>query len=369
MTTFPKNNLPKDAQPWAREVTKYLSSLIQSSKADQINNSARDNQLNSSLIALTGVVSGLKQVQGEITGVLTDIGLLESTVLVPGEPDKINGANIKVGTLSASQITTGTLNASVVNVTNINASNITAGTITGITFRTRSSGARISLTATRQSFFDDFGSEAGFIEVDGAQYRNGLTLSSSGSTLILSSGQAEIAGGGNSIRANNAGVQAFGTFNGSGRVESGGNMRSGGTLGRVELDGGGTTGASINNAGNVIRTASSERYKQDIGELVINYEDLLLLSPKKFRLKEEVIGSEEIEANKNARYYAGFIAEEIAETPLDIFVSYEKLEDGTSRPDGVYYAELTAALLAGIKHQDTLIKSLNDRIETLEKGA
>ena len=342
---FPKNNLPEPAQPWAREVQKQLANVIASNRANEINNATRDNQLNSSLISLSKVVSDVKTASDEATEALNGLLGLGSS----GSEYTINASNINAGTISGNFIS--------------------GGTITGVVFQTRSSGARISLTATRQSFFDDFGSEAGFIEVDGAQYRNGLTLSSSGSTLILSSGQAEIAGGGNSIRANNAGVQAFGTFNGSGRVESGGNMRSGGTLGRVELDGGGTTGASINNAGNVIRTASSERYKQDIGELVINYEDLLLLSPKKFRLKEEVIGSEEIEANKNARYYAGFIAEEIAETPLDIFVSYEKLEDGTSRPDGVYYAELSAALLAGIKHQDILIKSLTERITTLENGA
>jgi hypothetical protein len=344
---FPKNNLPEPAQPWAREVQKQLANVIASDRANEINNATRDNQLNSSLISLTRVVSDVKIASDEATEALNGLLGLGSS----GSEYTINASNINAGSISGNFIS--------------------GGTITGVIFQTRSSGARISLTATRQSFFNDLGSESGFIEVDGAAYRNGLTLSASGTTLILTSGQAEMAAGGSSIVANNQGVQAFGTFNGNGRIESGGNMRSNGTLGRIALDGDGqgTTGASFNSAGNLVRTASSERYKQDIGELVINYEDLLLLSPKKFRLKEEVIGSEEIEANKNARYYAGFIAEEIAETPLDIFVSYEKLEDGTSRPDGVYYAELTAALLAGIKHQDTLIKSLTERITTLENGA
>jgi hypothetical protein len=124
--------------------------------------------------------------------------------------------------------------------------------------------------------------------------------------------------------------------------------------------GGGTTGASINNNGTIIRTSSSERYKQDIENLQVSYEDLLTLQPKRFRLKDEAA------ENTNARYYAGFIAEEIDQTSLKDFVAYQTLEDGTKRPDGVYYGELTAALLEAIKHQDALIKSLTDRIVALE---
>jgi hypothetical protein len=343
---FPKNNLPEPAQPWAREVQKQLANVIASNRANEINNATRDNQLNSSLISLSKVVSDVKTASDEATEALNGLLGLGS---------------------SGSEYT-------------LNASNITAGTITGITIQSASSGTRVVMLSSELQFY--FGSSyVGKIQGNDNSWSSGAAL-----TLISSTGGAQISldgsevsifatSSGNGLSVTNSENISYGNFRvtnalfSNGRIDSGGNMRSGGTLGRVELDGGGTTGASINNAGNVIRTASSERYKQDIGELVINYEDLLLLSPKKFRLKEEVIGSEEIEANKNARYYAGFIAEEIAETPLDIFVSYEKLEDGTSRPDGVYYAELTAALLAGIKHQDTLIKSLTERITTLENGA
>lgn len=124
--------------------------------------------------------------------------------------------------------------------------------------------------------------------------------------------------------------------------------------------GGATTGASISGDGSIIRTTSSERYKQDIEPLEVNYEDLLSLEPKRFRLKNEAA------ADENARYYAGFIAEEIAETSLTDFVAYKTNEDGSKEPDGVYYAELSAALLSALKQQDTLIKSLTARVETLE---
>jgi hypothetical protein len=123
---------------------------------------------------------------------------------------------------------------------------------------------------------------------------------------------------------------------------------------------GGTTGASIDNLGNVIRTTSSERYKQDIEPLQVNYEDLLSLEPKRFKFKTEA------GEDQNARYYAGFIAEEVAETSLTDFVSYTTDEDGNKIPDGVYYAELSTALLSAIKHQDQLIKSLTDRVKALE---
>jgi hypothetical protein len=126
------------------------------------------------------------------------------------------------------------------------------------------------------------------------------------------------------------------------------------------LVGSSTTGASINSAGSIIRTPSSARYKQDIEDATFEYEDILALQPKTFRLKDEAA------ENDNARRYAGFIAEDIAGTPLDVFVFYRTNEDGDQEPDGVHYPELTSALLSAIKHQDGLIKSLEARLEALE---
>jgi hypothetical protein len=314
---FPKNNLPEPAQPWAREIQKQVSNVVTSDRANEINNATRDNQLNSSLITLTGVVSEVKTVANQAAQAAEDAADAadDAAAAAATANTAINGL-LGLGS-SGSGYT-------------INVSNITSGGVRdGVLNLTSGSNSSISL-------FN------GGVDINGpaAQVRVG--------------------------NAGNGGIRLEGQVTSNGLIQSGGNMRSGGTLGRIELDGGGTTGASINNSGNVIRTSSSERYKQDIEDLDVRYEDLLLLSPKMFRLKEEVTGSDEIQANTNARYYAGFIAEEIAETPLNIFVSYEKLEDGTERPDGVYYAELTSALLAGIKHQDSIIKTLTARIETLE---
>jgi hypothetical protein len=155
-------------------------------------------------------------------------------------------------------------------------------------------------------------------------------------------------------------VNATLTIDATGTI-TGGNLTTGGSLTRTLLSGGGTTGASINNTGAIIRTTSSERYKQDIQSANFIYEDILLLSPKTFRVKEEV------QSDSQARVYAGLIAEEVDQIEsLKVFVNYLKQEDNSVVPDGIAYGEMVSALVSAIKHQDGLIKSLESRLAVLE---
>lgn len=148
----------------------------------------------------------------------------------------------------------------------------------------------------------------------------------------------------------------------------GSNITATGSLTRTTLAGGGSTTATFDNSGNLVRTASSARYKQDITVAEYNYEDILALEPKTFRLKNEVADDE------GARTYAGFIAEELDQLDsLKVFVNYLPQEDGSKIPDGIQYGEMVSALVSAIKHQDGLIKSqaeliaaLTSRIEALE---
>jgi len=127
------------------------------------------------------------------------------------------------------------------------------------------------------------------------------------------------------------------------------------------LIGASTTGASINAAGYLIRTPSSERYKQDINDASYSYEDILSLQPKTFKLKEEVV------ALDNPRIYAGFIAEDLDKLEtLKIFVNYSVQEDGSKIPDGVQYGEMVSALVSAIKHQHSIIQELSARVVKLE---
>jgi hypothetical protein len=301
---FPKNNLPEPAQPWAREVQKQLANVVTSDKANEVNNAARDNQLNSSLITLTGVVSEVKTVATQATQAAAD-----AAAAAADANDAINGL-LGLGS-DGSPYT-------------LKANNITSG------------GVR-----------------------DGV-----LTLNSgSNSSIQLFNGGVNINGPAAQMQVGNSG--GGGTLHNGSFSVLGGNIRAPGITSTQFLQaenhaGGGTTGASINNNGTIIRTSSSERYKQDIEDLSINYEDLLSLQAKRFKLKDEAA------EDSNARYYAGFIAEEIDQTSLKDFVAYRTLEDGSVVPDGVYYGELTSALLEAIKHQDSVIKSLTSRIEALE---
>jgi hypothetical protein len=143
---------------------------------------------------------------------------------------------------------------------------------------------------------------------------------------------------------------------------TGGNLTTGGSLTRTALSGGGTTGASINDTGAFIRTTSSERYKQDIQDANFVYEDVLALSPKTFRLKEEV------ESNPNSKIYGGLIAEDVDQIEsLKVFVNY-KTEDGLVVPDGIAYGEMVAALVSALKHQNSIIENLTSRVEFLENN-
>jgi hypothetical protein len=138
-------------------------------------------------------------------------------------------------------------------------------------------------------------------------------------------------------------------------------ITSTGALTRSVLSGGGSTTATFDNSGNLVRTASSERYKDQIQDANFTYEDVIALKPKAYKLKSE------LEDDENARTYGGFIAEEVDQIEsLKVFVNYMTLEDGTKIPDGINYGEMVSALVSALKHQDAIIKDLTTRIENLE---
>jgi hypothetical protein len=139
-----------------------------------------------------------------------------------------------------------------------------------------------------------------------------------------------------------------------------GNLSTAAALTRSTLAGGGSTTATFDNSGNLVRTTSSERYKQNISDANYTYSDVLALQPKTFRLKSEVA------EDANARTYGGLIAEEVDQLDsLKVFVNYATI-DGVTVPDGIQYGEMVSALVSAIKHQDELIQSLTARIEALE---
>jgi hypothetical protein len=301
-TIFPNNNLPISSQQWGREIQKRLESLETEIAKQKTNTSSSDAQIQSSYNRLDETITEITKLSEVDSKYSVNVDNLVGQVFTS------NGINFQI--------------------TNPDIRREYPDTIIG--------------QITSESAGIVFGSA--FIDIDGDLVPVSLTREF---FRLLIDGGPSVAIGGSTY---------FPTI----KIKPG--LIVQGTPGLVlqDLVGGGTTGASIDTTGKVIRTPSSERYKQDIEPLEVDYSDLLSLEPKRFRFKNEASESED------ARYYAGFIAEEVAETSLTDFVAYKTSDDGTKIPDGVYYGELSAALLTAIKHQDELIKSLASRLDALE---
>jgi hypothetical protein len=214
------------------------------------------------------------------------------------------------------------------------------------TFNIATSSGTINIGSTSPGSFVDMG--------------NDLVVSNN-----LAVDQAATFGGG--FGSTGVSISAAGQIDANGSITAEGNITVGttllnGALTRAFLTGGGTTGANFNNNGQLVRVSSSERYKEDIEDAEYVYEDILSLSPKTFRLKEEV------ESNPDARVYAGFIAEDVDKLDsLKVFVAYAKTPDGDLIPDSLYYAEMVSALVSALKHQDSRIKALEAQVQALSE--
>jgi hypothetical protein len=287
--------------------------------------------------------------------------------------EAVEAGNIKANSITADQINAGYVYAGVIDADQIN-----AGILTGFTVQTTSSGNGIVLNGDDNAISFRTGSTytAHLIPY----YDDGLIIhygaapdETAGSFPQLVVGAGEVRMTADSSFNNDVYVSVGGVNIKGDRVDVFGTMYTNALLSDASivattglthkgLAGPTTTTAYINTNGSITRTSSSERYKQNIESIDFVYEDILKLQPRMFQLKEEV------ELLESPRYYAGFIAEEIAQIPsLDIFVAYEHLvEAGVTRPDSVFYAEMATVLVAAIKHQHNMIQSLSDRIATLE---
>lgn len=347
---FPNNNLPTSSQPWAREVQKQLSNIILSDSADAINNAARDNQLNSSIIALTGVVN-------KVNAALVSIGLLEGNIYYDGTTE-IDGANIRVGTLSASSITTGTL--------------------TGVTIQSAASGQRVVISGTEIQLYNSSNQLSGLISGESASglatlvINNGseifmrnnyfeatsgsgsLLLSGSVASLSAGTGQASIEGD-SSVSISTLGtVFIQGTVSFSGSNISMPNITSDTSAANVRWGAGG--------GGRLFYIPSARKYKLDIQDGTANLE-ALNLRPRTWIDK----GQYERNGNSAEGLYRvpGFVAEEVLEAGLEEFVTYD--ENGEIQ--GLSYERMTAALIPVLQYHQQKIQELTDKIQTLENGA
>lgn len=327
-TAWYKNYLAADVQPWARQVQKEIDNLKSNFQSAEVNNTTRDDQLASSLRQVQSATASATQAATDAAQAALDASTANTNALSALQ-DIVDLGSVGGPTINAGNVTAGTMSAD-----RISGGTIDGVTITGGSLNTTESVGRSVEIAGSSAFFKYSGISVGEITSDSV----GRLLVSGNSGLYLNGGAS--------------GSTHFGA--GGFYVGDNGDLTTTGALTRTVLIGGGTTGASITNGGNFVRTTSSERYKQDIQPLDIDLNDLYALEPKTFKRIDEVDTDGE-----NARVYPGFIAEELAGTSLDKFVFYSEDEDGNLRPEGIHYPELTAALLLAIK-------DLNARIATLE---
>ena len=327
---FPKNNLPEPAQPWAREVQKQLANVISSDQANEINNSARDNQLNSSLISLTKVVSDVKVASAEATAAINGLTGLGSS-----------GSSYS-----------------------INASNITGGTITGVTLQTASSGQRITLGGTTLDFYSPNGSFSGRISQDGGDAVPSVRIYSADTNnyFQISNDAAFMRGSGSTISAFSGQIFLVSNLvNTSSAFTSGGTFTASSTVFMPNL---GTDSSAANmrvgtgGAGQVFRsTASSRMFKNSIipitQEIELDPKKLLEIPVVAFKYNEDYLRREDTRFDK---MIPGFIAEDMKEIyPIAIEQDGGDATDWNPR-------YVVPSMLA-------LIQELYTRIQTLENGA
>lgn len=124
-----------------------------------------------------------------------------------------------------------------------------------------------------------------------------------------------------------------------------------------------TTGSAANVRFNPTSTlleyvTSSERYKTDVAEAVIDIDDVMQLQPKTWVDKGSIDRTEPGDIRRDV----GFIAEDLDALPsMRQFVDY----DDEGRPDAVQYDRLTAATLALVQHQAERIDAQQAQIDAL----
>jgi hypothetical protein len=337
---FPKNNLPEPAQPWAREVQKQLASVIASDRSNEVNNAARDNQLNSSLISLTAAV---------------------------------NSANTAINGLTS-------LGSSGSSYT-LNADNINGGTISGANFVTTSGTEKIAISGGR-IYFSENETVIGAISADTDTINDYIRVVSASEQAALTIGPdySILAGG-------NAGVQVSTVVDG--RIDLTADLvfcnAALNVSGSVSISSGSITVSSVNGGDGTFNTAlrssnipgnplgsgavdvyatsgvgrlgvqsSSRKTKQDIRNVEFDLDSLLSIEPKVFKYNVDV---EEFGID-NTPDVVGFIAEELNELGLGYFVNY----DSDGEPMSIPYSKYVVALQA-------VVRNLNDRITALENGA
>jgi len=139
----------------------------------------------------------------------------------------------------------------------------------------------------------------------------------------------------------------------------------------------GAANVNVQSSGAILRSTSSEKYKQNIEDMELSYAQAVLnLRPVYYKSKCDLDNSD--------HSHWGFIAEEVEKVDprlvhyKTVDISYEAADDDmsntkrvettleTPEPEGVQYDRLTPAIVKLLQEQQKTIEALETRIKTLE---
>lgn len=382
---YPNSNLPTVSQPWGRAVQKGLETLEATIISNEVNNKARDMQLQNSYIQVNKSVQDVKFAISQAGIAVGGVNEIKTNIYVPGTT-KINGTTIETGTLSASTINGGTINSTV---------EIVGVTITGGTLRTEAVGnRRVEISGTSSRYYDDDGVYTGEITArkDGASLswidiRNVLSSTSysfgSFGTQSISFGvrngsittsSIQLTGDGLiSVSAvggiNLPSVTSTGISNYSGELTNSAATRLTGAVysqGIYDATTSQVYNVHIQGSGNSYRVyrstaASSRTYKRDIRELQFDSEAYMSIKPVVFKYNEGILREEEKDWD-----IIGFIAEDFEDAGFgqQLVVQPDSEEETVQ----LRYDKMYMFLHKVVGEQQEIIKLLSDRIEVLESA-
>jgi len=345
---FPNSNLPSGSMPWGREVEKQLSTLIASTTANEINNTARDNQLAASYARIDNTVIGLVAADIAIQGAVE-----EAQAAADDAAAAAYSANIALNGLIG-------LGATGSGYT-LNADNIIGGTITGVTLQTGTSGQRVKISGSSINFYSSVSGTNTTGAINSGD--NGVLVTSTGQPLVyMNSGNLQLKGAPSEINLG-ASVEINGDTGIIGEL---------GVSGDVGLDGGvyssGIYNATSSSASNVHIQGSANAYriyrstatssresKRDIRELQFDSEAYINIKPVIFKYNEGILREEEKDWD-----IIGFIAEDFEDAGFG-----DELVTQPQSPDEMIqlrYDKMYMFLHKIVAEQQERIKALEARL-------
>lgn len=352
---FPPNNLPSDSQVWGQNIEKRLYNIEVNFNAAEVNNLSRDSQLISNFTRLDAAVTNINNILDDLGVLNNDVfgegGLSDAVanvtdvVIDPVDNTKINGLNLKAGTVLADNVV-----SSYVYAGSIAASQITAGTLTGFTIKTAASGTRVEMGGSKIDFYygsTNVGSMFGAVN----NGNNSLQVDTA-AFAVFTTYQSFFSGG-------------LGVYQGDFSVEAGftsrldGRIKSQGTLDAV------TTAAAnmyIATNGFFARTTntSSREAKENIVPFSFDANSFINVNPVTFDYKAGII----TDPDANSTNQLGFIAEDFVDAGLG---EHLVIPSNDVDPNiGLRYDKLYMFLHKVVQEQHQTIQSLEQRIAVLE---